>query len=980
MSLGTRTVIGILLCHVLCCPGFHSDAYGQEGADYRAIVGPQDVPHDSGLNVLIDQAHETIFFNLWSMPPVLRQMGFRATTSHASLDTVLPPGSRGRVLVPSTGELRFARVDLRRFNVVVTFQQDRNAQDYTTEEVESLKAFVASGGGLVIIGGAPWSARERMRWPLNRLAKQFGASILGTHAVYQGNPVPDLEFSADWTPVKEADGNRPIAIRRTWGKGRIVLLSSVQIVAWSAAAPAHAPDSVQMRGGFLADLIRWTAKGSRPDASDTCLPVHLFPELEYQLGKLQVFYARNQNPEVVQALKEDVPQVKTWLSQWLGSSGTEETTCMTLVSGEGGGFATGKSVMVAAISREGLLSVFAHELSHNVLGPANDDGGAWCGQWPALFSEAHAGWFQRKTMAKLGYDCHHDELLNVGMDDPAFAQIDLASCPEGAAEWRKLFWVLQKLDDRYGTTWYPRWLWVKNTRWRDDPTRVLSWDDVVQDMSIAVGEDLFPFFRRIGTSLRTERLSEAEFQGRKLSLPIARLEVDQVGPPRLEPAGDFRQPLVFPASGRALRTPTDPQSWQAVFSQDLRSTDAYRWLRCSVGPYGGEATISAGRGIAVHGVFGNTAAWLRVPAGNRWDFGVQFMLTGETVPGFWLGGDGYGASRRQGYFLELAKEEGRLYRQGQLVGRFRYTQPLRPGEASALNLRREGSQLSVLLGERQQYSFLDMQPLEGPAYRFVAFGGCGGLAGQGVVYWNARLRVPAEVPHAAALPVDDRRGTPPVGPAPAANGRLLLEATASQMAESSEWVRLLPEQMYVRGRSLVLCGDTPALVLLQAVGVPVAFEVDFAYVTKVYPVPDTTGQIRADAYLTGGAAESGIALLVASEKGPPDASVDASRFPQLGWEIRLPDALGNRLICRLGNGREEEWTSAAGGTPEGGKPHTCRLELLHDNIRVFLDGAFVLESGCLPDEFRQESLQLYVGVKQYYDGALVRGARLYSIK
>ena len=114
--------------------------------------------------------------------------------------------------------------------------------------------------------------------------------------------------------------------------------------------------------------------------------------------------------------------------------------------------------------------------------------------------------------------------------------------PDSSVAWRKLWWIWQKLDDRYGPTWYARWLWVKNTRWGATPERILTWDDVVEDMSIAVGEDLFPFFRDIGTTMGREALGEVEFMGDALSLPAATIELTDAGEARLEPIGDYRAP------------------------------------------------------------------------------------------------------------------------------------------------------------------------------------------------------------------------------------------------------------------------------------------------------------------------------------------------------------------------------------------------------------------------------------------------------
>ena len=109
--------------------------------------------------------------------------------------------------------------------------------------------------------------------------------------------------------------------------------------------------------------------------------------------------------------------------------------------------------------------------------------------------------------------------------------------------WTKLWWVWQKLDDKYGTTWYPRWYWVRATRWQDQPNHRQSWEETVEDMSIAVGEDLFPFFKKIGTSLGKDRFAEAEFQGEKLVLPIADIDIGPGKSVNLEPIGDYTKPL-----------------------------------------------------------------------------------------------------------------------------------------------------------------------------------------------------------------------------------------------------------------------------------------------------------------------------------------------------------------------------------------------------------------------------------------------------
>ena len=90
----------------------------------------------------------------------------------------------------------------------------------------------------------------------------------------------------------------------------------------------------------------------------------------------------------------------------------------------------------------------------------------------------------------------------------------------------------------------------EHARWRHQPDHRLSWDETVEDMSIAVGEDLFPFFRKIGTTLTKERFAQAVFEGKTMDLPVAPLKITPAGPVRLEPIGHYKEPLTVKSRDR----------------------------------------------------------------------------------------------------------------------------------------------------------------------------------------------------------------------------------------------------------------------------------------------------------------------------------------------------------------------------------------------------------------------------------------------
>ena len=120
-------------------------------------IPPLKVPNDTGINVLVDLAHQCAFATLWGLPRNLHRQGFRSCVSHASLDTVVVPGKLSRVRIPvgqaEDGKLLrpFGWVPNPRFNVVISFQSNPEAQSYLPEERAALVDFVTRGGGLIVI-------------------------------------------------------------------------------------------------------------------------------------------------------------------------------------------------------------------------------------------------------------------------------------------------------------------------------------------------------------------------------------------------------------------------------------------------------------------------------------------------------------------------------------------------------------------------------------------------------------------------------------------------------------------------------------------------------------------------------------------------------------------------------------------------------------------------------------------------------------
>ena len=512
---------------------------------------------DTGINILLDQAHQTQFAMLWGLRGQIRNQGFRICSSVASLDSVLTPGELSRIRIKAGSMEPFAWWPTPEFNVVITSQQDLKAQPYTAEEQSALWQFVRNGGGLLVIGTSPKTPDQAKAWSLNTAVGQFGARFASqeelTDSTGQG-----VVHSRELALAAE-NKDLPVAYMATVGKGRVAVHHS------RGDLTIGRNDDETTKERKLADLRRtllWLAGGKAPVGGDYRMAhmggVGIFPDQEQNLGSVVVYYAGNQKPEVLNCIEENIPAAAKQIRAWLPTKRFAEPYHIVICAGGGGGWAINgrpKAAAVISYSPLGILGIYAHEMAHTMGGPRNDLG-ELAGRSPHHNQgEAHAGWFQGKIQAQFSGKLDQanrncNSILE--LETKKGRKLDLAKehqTKEGRAfwgkgpEWTKLWYTWQKIEDRYGPTWYPRWYWVRSMRWRDEPGHQETWDEMVEDMSIAVGEDLFPFYRSVGTTLTRERLASIEFMGRTLELPIAPLDTGPAGNVCLDSIGDYTQPI-----------------------------------------------------------------------------------------------------------------------------------------------------------------------------------------------------------------------------------------------------------------------------------------------------------------------------------------------------------------------------------------------------------------------------------------------------
>jgi hypothetical protein len=386
------------------------------------------------------------------------------------------------------------------------------------------------------------------------MLSEYGANLLPGHEVYEARNWPALQTNEEWEVVLRGEQNKPIYARRMYGKGRIVLFASSGLFRFDRKQREEG----SKKCAFLADAVKWAAAGSSPAGGDTRLPMPMYggggiyPESEERLEGIVCFYSKNQIPRLLETVKSDFPAITEDIYAWLPSPKPEQPMYLVLCSGGGGGWAVNiylpKEASTISTNPGGIRSIFAHEQAHTMSGPC----GAANHPFGGNQGEEHAGWFQGKINARYNGDkgpnrqCHR---VFLGEYDETRKDPEAIFKKKHLDSWRTghdrlmIWYVWQKLDDRYGPTWYPRWRWVQGQRWKDESGRNLSWEESIEDMCIAVGEDLFPFFRKTGKALSRERFERAEFMGTTMVLPVAPIEPTPPGDVCLDPIGDYKAPI-----------------------------------------------------------------------------------------------------------------------------------------------------------------------------------------------------------------------------------------------------------------------------------------------------------------------------------------------------------------------------------------------------------------------------------------------------
>jgi hypothetical protein len=486
-----------------------------------ATVEPQPLKagvKDLGVNILLDSSHQFSFFHHWQVQDVLRDSGFRVTGSQASLDRALKPGSPMRVRVQADHawgiERPFTTLSAPAFDVLFTYQHGA-FQPYLPAERAAIKSFLEAGGGVVFDVSAPDA-------PAADLLRDLGAAIgaAPADAVLRGrDKIPGLpaaefprslkqaELGPGWTVAAGADDRHGALAWRSLGRGTIVLLTD--------------PRLLRLKGEKgdreNTELLRWAtlkaAGGPGRKTDGRRLPWEpeglggaFYPDNEMEIGGVRVLYSDNQLPSILELARTRFTEVMAILQKMLPTPPNPGGAYyINLAAGEGGGWAenavTPKMAGTISVKPESILSILAHELAHTMNGPEAVDGTPGC-RLPDWWSEAHAGWFQRKTIKEMGFGERWPYFSKALANQDPTLSLDLANLPPDKVRlaWDKAWVIWSILDARYGADWYPKWL-AHIHKTFNDPKRQLTMDEYIRTVSETVGEDTAALFERFGTTI-----------------------------------------------------------------------------------------------------------------------------------------------------------------------------------------------------------------------------------------------------------------------------------------------------------------------------------------------------------------------------------------------------------------------------------------------------------------------------------------------
>jgi len=397
-----------------------------------------------------------------------------------------------------------SKADLSNINLLVLPGGDSHVP-YSDASIRHVLAYVREGGTLVVLADRSGDSAP----PVEDLTARIG---LRFQAVAAQNPLKfaepsrndkiefaggnTLNVTSEWRPVVVDAANRPTMARRKLGKGNVLV--GVRNLF------GNRPDaSDPINAVWIQPMLLQLAKDKPIDPSRP--PQSPWAELTRQVGPLTLEFH-----EGTRKFADDIAREYLAIRPILVEiTGVEPApgmiTKLLMLPTGGGGFSSGERIAIGAWwgdypkNRYPMVELIGHEAGHS-----------WVLPYPEpVWNEPIATYLGVQVGKRMGMPEAQQTLdraiARAREIDPDFTKVDLnGTNPPNAVVWGKSYFIYEQLEREIGPGAMAKYFRAKR-RLAKPGRKGYSMDDAVAVWSHAAGKDLFPWFRKYGTSVDAGR-------------------------------------------------------------------------------------------------------------------------------------------------------------------------------------------------------------------------------------------------------------------------------------------------------------------------------------------------------------------------------------------------------------------------------------------------------------------------------------------
>ncbi|MHC4203263.1 MAG: DUF4350 domain-containing protein [Planctomycetota bacterium] len=390
---------------------------------------------------------------------------------------------------------------------------------YLPEDIEAVREFLAEGGGVVVLGDYALFRRES-HYRLNTLAMNFGAEFVNESAikslkgcsVLEGEEIESyspkiikLDKSVDWEVLVKDAKDSAVMARRSVGTGYLVIVSR--------SLSGRKPDaSDPINDTWWKPLLKQITANKPVDSERR--PRHQMPENKTRRKRLPIQYSdyMKSHADAIYAVYDQCFPV---IQEVMGVPPSEGMlTNLILLPTGGGGFSSGSSIGLAAWwgnfpeKKYGMVELISHESTHSWVHPFTEP----------MWNEGIATYVGILVGRKMGLTEDADATLagwlrGAKRHDKDMTKYDLASGKDvpHAVRMAKPMFIFEQLRKEKPDI-VASYFQAKRKLAAPDKIKKYTADDSVAVLSIAMGRDLFPWFRSLGVTVdRSKAQIEIEY-------------------------------------------------------------------------------------------------------------------------------------------------------------------------------------------------------------------------------------------------------------------------------------------------------------------------------------------------------------------------------------------------------------------------------------------------------------------------------------